>query len=181
MLLSGRNIVSALAERFVPGFGATAGEAAVPPPFLPAGSVGGVTGEDAERLQEWLQTEGTTLYYRYNRYLGARCPGTVAVGNWADGRKSPVPVRCLQDGWLALDLGPLVRSGRMVRNVTYCVNFRSGDGEWGRHAALEAPGFDAVAVPATTIPLGRAVGFRIIRGTPADRIVLGDGYPRASC
>ncbi len=149
----------------------------------PAGvwSGGGTApGDHATGLQTWLFVEGTTLYYHHEPYLDARCQGTVAVGNWARGRGEPVPARCLDDGWLALDFAPLLASGRMVRNLTYCVNFRRAD-DWGRHAVLGAPGFDAVAVPATSIPLGRAIGFRIIRLTPVDRLVLGDSFPRASC
>lgn len=136
---------------------------------------------DHDALSDWLMVEGLTLYYRHSRYLDDDCRGTVAVGNWADGVARPVPVRCLDDGWLALDLGPLLQRGRMVRNLTYCVNFRSVGGAWGRHAALDAPGFEDVAVPATDIPLGHAIGFRVVHQAPVDRVVLGDAYPRASC
>lgn len=145
------------------------------------GAVANEAPDGPRALEDWLLADGLTLYYRHTRYLGDDCAGAVAVGNWAEGVADPVPVRCLEDGWLALDVAPLLRQGRMVRNLTYCVNFRAPDGAWGRHAALDAPGLDDVAVPANIIPLGHAIGFRIVHQAPVDRLILGDAFPRASC
>lgn len=132
--------------------------------------------------QAWLQTQGTTIYYRYTRYLPNACPnGATAHGSWADGVEQGVAVRCLRDGWLAFDIEPLAEHGRIVPNITYCLNFRDASGVWGRHAALGAPGFERVSMPAVRVPLGRAVGFRYVRATPFDRVVLTQELPRAAC
>ena len=134
------------------------------------------------KLEDWLQAEGTKVYYRYTRYLPDACPGTpVAIGNWQDGETRPVPARCLDGGWIALDLGPLVQEGRIVPNMTYCMNFRASNGAWGIHVPEHAPGIDSVAVPAVRVPLGRAIGVRYLPGTPREQVVPTTDTPRAQC
>ncbi|HEY0674044.1 MAG TPA: hypothetical protein VGD27_17340 [Longimicrobiales bacterium] len=134
------------------------------------------------KLEDWLQSEGTKVYYRYTRYLPDACPGNpIAIGNWAEGESRPVPVRCLDGGWIALDLGPLVQEGRIVPNMTYCVNFRATNGAWGVHVPENAPGIDSVAVPAVRVPLGRAIGVRYLPGNPRERVVPTSDTPRVPC
>ena len=138
--------------------------------------------KSAGKLEDWLQSEGTKIYYRYTRYLPDACPGApIAIGNWADGEARPVPMRCLEDGWIALDIGPLVAEGRVVPNMTYCVNFRAANGAWGIHVPERAPGIDSVAVPAVRVPLGRAIGVRYLPGNPRERVVPTAATPRAQC
>ncbi len=133
-------------------------------------------------LEDWLQAEGTKVYYRYTKYLPDACPGTpVAIGNWADGEARPVPARCIDGGWIALDLGPLVQEGRIVPNMTYCMNFRAANGAWGIHVPENAPGIDSVAVPAVKVPLGRAIGIRYLPGSPREMIMPTSETPRAPC
>lgn len=133
-------------------------------------------------LEDWLQAEGTKIYYRYTRYLPDACPGSpVAIGNWADGESRPVAARCIDGGWIALDLGPLVAEGRIVPNMTYCMNFRASNGAWGIHVPEHAPGIDSVAVPAVRVPLGRAIGVRYLPGTPREQVVPTSDTPRAQC
>jgi hypothetical protein len=140
------------------------------------------TASKASLHEEWLQTEGTKIYYRYLRYLPDACPGApVAIGNWVDGESRPVEARCLDGGWLALDLGPLVAEGRVAPNVTYCLNFRAANGAWGLQVPERAPGIDSVAVPAVRVPLGRAIGVRYLPGTPRERVVATMETPRATC
>ncbi|HEY0809999.1 MAG TPA: hypothetical protein VGD49_07540 [Longimicrobiales bacterium] len=134
------------------------------------------------KLEDWLQAEGTKVYYRYTRYLPDACPGApIAIGNWADGESKPVPARCIDGGWIALDLGPLVAEGRIVPNMTYCMNFRAANGAWGVHVPERAPGIDSVAVPAVRVPLGRAIGVRYLPGTPREQVVPTSDTPRAQC
>jgi hypothetical protein len=134
------------------------------------------------QLEDWLQAEGTKIYYRYTRYLPDACPGApIAIGNWADGETRPVAARCIDGGWIALDLGPLVAEGRIVPNMTYCMNFRAANGAWGIHVPERAPGVDSVAVPAVRVPLGRAIGVRYLPGTPREQIVPTSDTPRAQC
>jgi hypothetical protein len=133
-------------------------------------------------LEDWLQAEGTKIYYRYTKYLPDACPGTpVAIGNWSDGEARPVPARCIDGGWIALDLGPLVQEGRIVPNMTYCMNFRAANGAWGIHVPENAPGVDSVAVPAVKVPLGKAIGVRYLPGTPREMVLPTSDTPRAPC
>jgi len=134
------------------------------------------------KLEDWLQTEGTKVYYRYTRYLPDACPGNpIAIGNWVDGESRPVLARCLDGGWIALDLGPLVAEGRIVPNMTYCMNFRAANGAWGVHVPEHAPGVDSVAVPAVRVPLGKALGVRYLPGTPREQVVATSDTPRVQC
>jgi hypothetical protein len=134
------------------------------------------------KLEDWLQAEGTKLYYRYTRYLPDACPGTpIAIGNWAEGEARPVTARCIDGGWIALDLGPLVQEGRIAPNMTYCLNFRAANGAWGIHAPEGAPGIDSIGVPAVRVPLGHAIGVRYLPGNPRERIVPTSETPRANC
>jgi hypothetical protein len=132
-------------------------------------------------LDSWLRVQGLTIYYRTSDYLPGACPGSPdARGNWGDGAPSVTQVRCHGE-WLVFDVAPLLESHRVIRHLTYCVNFTDGDGVWGRHATLDPPGFADIAVPSLRIPLGRAIGFRIARDEPADRVLLTNAFPRASC
>jgi hypothetical protein len=141
-----------------------------------------VSNGPAGRLEEWLQAEGTKLYYRYTKYLPDACPGSpIAIGNWAEGELRPVAARCIDGGWIALDLGPLVQEGRIVPNMTYCVNFRAANGAWGIHVPEGAPGIDSVGVPAVRVPLGHAIGVRYLPGNPRERVVPTSDTPRAPC
>jgi hypothetical protein len=134
------------------------------------------------KLEDWLQAEGTKLYYRYTKYLPDACPGSpIAIGNWAEGELRPVAARCIDGGWIALDLGPLVQEGRIVPNMTYCVNFRAANGAWGIHVPEGAPGIDSVGVPAVRVPLGHAIGVRYLPGNPRERVVPTSDTPRAPC
>jgi hypothetical protein len=134
------------------------------------------------KLEDWLQAEGTKLYYRYTKYLPDACPGApIAIGNWADGESRPVAARCIDGGWIALDLGPLVQEGRIVPNMTYCLNFRAANGAWGIHVPEGAPGMDSIGVPAVRVPLGHAIGVRYLPGNPRERVVPTSDTPRATC
>jgi hypothetical protein len=156
--------------------------AVVNAPPAPRPIVAAVREKSAGKLEDWLQAEGTKIYYRYTRYLPDACPGTpIAIGNWVDGEARPVPARCIDNGWIALDLGPLVQDGRIVPNMTYCLTFRAASGAWGLHVPDRAPGIDSVAVPAVRIPLGRAIGLRYVVGNPRERVVPTADTPRAQC
>jgi hypothetical protein len=133
------------------------------------------------KLEDWLQSEGTKVYYRFSRYLPDACPGNpIAIGNWADGESQPIMASCVDQDWLALDVAPLVADGRITPNLTYCMNFRSESGAWGVHVPERAPGLDSVVVPAVRVPLGRAIGLRYIKGL-RERIVPTSEPPRADC
>lgn len=152
-------------------------------PDRPAGTAGAADATTGERpVDGWLQTQGTTIYYRYAPYLPDACPGrTTAHGSWTADVERGASVRCLDEGWLAFDIRPLAERGLVVPNITYCVNFRDESGVWGRHAVLDAPGFAALAVSAARVPLGRAIGFRYLRAVPFDRVILTREPPRAAC
>jgi hypothetical protein len=133
------------------------------------------------QLDDWLQSEGNKLYYRFTRYLPDACPGNpIAIGNWAQGEAKPVEASCIDKDWLVLDLGPLVADGRIEPGLTYCLNFRSASGAWGLHVPENAPGLDSVAVPAVKVPLGRAIGLRYIKGL-RERVTPSAESPRAAC
>jgi hypothetical protein len=133
------------------------------------------------RLDDWLQAEGTKLYYRFSRYLPDACPGApIAVGSWVDGESRPIVATCVDEEWLALDLAPLVAEARIAPNMTYCLNFRAETGAWGLHVPERAPGLDSVAVPATRVPLGHAIGIRYVKGL-RERVVPTGEPPRAVC
>jgi hypothetical protein len=133
------------------------------------------------KREDWLQSEGTKLYYRFSRYLPDACPGNpVAIGNWQDGETRPIVGTCVDEEWLALDIAPLVADGRIVPNMTYCLNFRAESGAWGLHVPERAPGLDSVAVPASRVPLGQAIGLRYIKGL-RERVVPTAEPPRAAC
>ncbi len=155
-------------------------DATIRPPAaaaLPAAALAGTAG----KRDDWLQSEGTKLYYRFSRYLPDACPGNpIAIGNWVDGEARPVVAGCVDEEWLALDIAPLVADGRIVANMTYCLNFRAESGAWGLHVPEKAPGLDSVAVPAVRVPLGRAIGLRYVKGL-RERVVLTAEPPRAAC
>jgi hypothetical protein len=154
----------------------------VAPAAVPAVTLPVAAAPKASLHEEWLQTEGTKLYYRYLRYLPDACPGTpIAIGNWVDGESRPVDARCLEGGWLALDLGPLVADGRLVPNMTYCLQFRASNGAWGLQVPDHAPGIDSISVPAVRVPLGKAIGIRYLPGNPRERVVPTADTPRAPC
>ncbi len=133
------------------------------------------------RREDWLQSEGTKLYYRFSRYLPDACPGNpIAIGNWEDGEARPIVGHCVDQEWLALDIAPLVADGRIIPNMTYCLNFRAESGAWGLHVPNNAPGLDSVVVPASRVPLGRAIGLRYIKGL-RERVVATAEPPRAAC
>jgi hypothetical protein len=133
------------------------------------------------KLEDWLQSEGSKLYYRYSLYLPDACPGNpIAIGNWAQGEAKPVAATCIDKEWLVLDFGPLIADGRIVPDVTYCLNFRSASRAWGLQVPEQAPGLDSVAVPAIRVPLGRAIGVRYLKGL-RERIVPSSASPRADC
>ncbi len=156
--------------------------AAAPAAFAPVAAKPPASKSSSGELEDWLQAEGTKVYYRYTKYLPDACPGTpVAIGNWADGEARPVPARCIDGGWIALDLGPLVHEGRIVPNMTYCMNFRAANGAWGIHVPENAPGVDSIAVPAVRVPLGRAIGIRYLPGSPREMILPTAETPRAQC
>jgi hypothetical protein len=130
---------------------------------------------------DWLQAEGTKLYYRFARYLPDACPGTpIVIGNWADGEARPVAAECVDQEWLAFDIAPLVTEGRIVPNMTYCLNFRAESGAWGLHVPQLAPGLDSVVVPAVRVPLGRAIGVRYVKGL-RERVMPTGESPLAPC
>jgi hypothetical protein len=161
----------------------TARPAVVAPVVAPPTSVPAEAREKSSgKLEDWLQAEGTKIYYRYTHYLPDACPGApIAIGNWAEGELRPVPARCIDGGWIALDLGPLVAEGRIVPNITYCVNFRAANGAWGIHVPEHAPGIDSVGVPAVRVPLGKAIGVRYLPGNPRERVMPTSDTPRAQC
>ena len=133
------------------------------------------------KREDWLQSEGTKLYYRFARYLPDACPGNpIAIGNWVDGETRPVVASCVDEEWLALDFAPLVAEGRVAPNMTYCLNFRAESGAWGLHVPERAPGLDSVVVPAVRVPLGRAIGVRYVKGL-RERVVPTGNPPRAAC
>src|SRR5262245_56550416 len=78
------------------------------PPALPGPRTPG-------RLDDWLQAEGTKLYYRFSRYLPDACPGApIAIGSWVDGESRPIVATCVDEEWLALDIAPLVAEARIA-------------------------------------------------------------------
>lgn len=136
----------------------------------------------ATELSDWLYATGSRIHYRYADRLPDACEGeTVALGNWVDGRKG-VPVECIDDAWLVIDLGELLASGRLTRNATYCFTLRSASGEWARHDAVPAPGIERVAIVSKSDFWGsRPLGFRVLRTDGPDRVEFGNEYPRVLC
>jgi hypothetical protein len=121
------------------------------------------------------------VVYRFSRYLPDACPGSpIVIGNWADGETRPVAAECVDQEWLAFDVAPLVSEGRIVPNMTYCLNFRAENGAWGVHVPQLAPGLDSVVVPAVRVPLGRAIGVRYVKGL-RERIMPTGESPLAPC
>ncbi len=150
------------------------------PPVV-AAVVTPVKAQPAPARTDWLQAEGTKLYYRFSRYLPDACPGTpIVIGNWSEGEARPVVAECVDQEWLAFDIAPLVAEQRIVPNLTYCLNFRSESGAWGVHVPQQAPGIDSVAVPALRVPLGRAIGIRFIKGL-RERVTPTAEAPHAPC
>jgi hypothetical protein len=140
-----------------------------------------IKAQPAPARSDWLQAEGTKLYYRFARYLPDACPGSpIVIGNWPDGETRPVVAECVDQEWLAFDIAPLVMEQRIVPNVTYCLNFRSENGAWGLHVPQMAPGLDSVSVPAIRVPLGRAIGIRYVKGL-RERVMPTVESPRAPC
>ncbi|MGH7463479.1 MAG: hypothetical protein ACREMA_20920, partial [Longimicrobiales bacterium] len=153
-----------------------------PPVAPPSASAAAVLLPGAPgKREDWLQSEGLKLYYRFSRYLPDACPGNpIAIGNWVEGEARPVVASCVDEEWLAVDFAPLVADGRIVPNMTYCMNFRAESGAWGVHVPDKAPGIDSVVVPAVKVPLGRAVGLRYVKGL-RERVVPTAEPPRAAC
>lgn len=133
----------------------------------------------AEAVASWLEADGTRIRLRYAESLPDACAGAVAVGNWPKGDEPGQPVQCGDDGWLAVDLEPLIRSGRITRNLTYCVAFRDAAGRAVEFAGTNVPGVDAVLI--RTRRGTQAVGFRVLAGDGRDRIRFGGGFPRVPC
>jgi hypothetical protein len=128
---------------------------------------------------DWIQTDGRFIYYRYASYLPDACrPNarrqTFATGNFNGWTISPVI--CLPGGeWLAFDALATLRAGSTRLNTTYCINFRDGAGAWGAHGRPPlAPGIENFVVPTPRRMVGGELrdwgqeginpGFRIVRG-----------------
>src|SRR5690606_38521578 len=135
-------------------------------------------------LEHWVRTAGVTIYYNAAVYLEGGCPGEVVmVGNYGGaGWEYGTPAECRRDGWIAIDLEPLLRARRVLYDRTYCFDVRAADGRRGAHAARGAPGYEAVRVPGPRSE-GRALGFRVERRTLfGDRVVLtNQGYQWLAC
>jgi hypothetical protein len=150
-------------------------------PIVAVATIAPMKAEAPPARSDWLQAEGTRLYYRFARYLPDACPGTpIVIGNWVDGESRPVTAECVDQEWLAFDIAPLVAEQRIVPNMTYCLNFRSEKGAWGLQVPERAPGLDSIAVPAVRVPLGRAIGIRYIKGL-RERVTPTAELPLAPC
>lgn len=134
---------------------------------------------------DWFQTDGRYLFYRYSEYLPDACNpsarrDTYATGNFNYWGASPVV--CLRNGWLAFDALALLRRGAQY-NTTYCINFRDGAGAWGAHGRPPiAPGVENFVVPTPRRQVGSETrdwgqdginpGFRIVRTNDGSRVML---------
>lgn len=133
-------------------------------------------------LADWLHAEGMRIHYRYAERLPDACEGkTTALGNWVDGEQG-MPVECIDDEWLVLDVTELVESGRLTRNATHCFALRSEAGHWAQHDRAPSPGLERVAIASKSDHWGSPpIGFRVLRTDGPDRIEFVNGYPRVYC
>lgn len=137
-------------------------------------------------LDSWLRAAGLTVFYRYLEMLPTACDEDavpVVEGNWTP-LEEGLATACLENGWLAFDLEPLLRERRIVANVTYCLDVRLESGERGGHADLPASAFPSVRTSAHAreegVP-GALIGFRVVREGSQARIVFTDEEPRLRC
>lgn len=142
-------------------------------------------GSAINTLSDWLRTDGSWIYYRYERYMPAACRHpTVAVGNFGKvGWTRGTPVACLNSAWLAVDAQRLVDRFLLAPETTYCLQFlyiENGRSLWGKHGADGAPGLDAVRVVA---PAGEYnIGFAVVRSAPGQyHVELTNRYPGPDC
>ena len=140
-------------------------------------------GSPVNTISDWLRTDGSWIYYRYEHYLPAACRHpTQAIGNfsgWTDG----IPVVCLNAAWLAVDGQRLIEHFSLAPETTYCLQFLYIEGRtsfWGLHGAEGAPGLDSIRVVA---PGGSYnIGFAIVRRGPGQHSVeLTQRYPAPRC
>jgi hypothetical protein len=121
----------------------------------------------------WVRSEGLLLLYRKSKFLPRACTeaDVVAVGSWMPAGwwtdeqiRRGEPVTCRGD-WVVFDVSRLVSVGIIERNQTYCMNFRTLDGDWGMHGAYNTPGLEIsspIMIPAASgIENGRTFGFRV--------------------
>jgi hypothetical protein len=129
---------------------------------------------------DWVQVHGTTIYYRHQTYLPRACEGPLyARGNWSRGWDGdPVPF-CSPAGWLAFDVRPLLMSGRMKPDQSYCINFVNAFGGWGQHGAQGAPFGDWMIPARQGISYGMNIGIRY--DSIAQRLVLSNQNPADKC
>jgi hypothetical protein len=73
-------------------------------------------------LSDWLRVSGTRFLYRHQNYLEVPCSSSFRpVGNWRNygwSYERSRPVECLDNGWLAFDLGWLVANGTLRPGIT---------------------------------------------------------------
>jgi hypothetical protein len=136
---------------------------------------------------DWIQTDGRFIYYRYASYLPDACKTgarrqTFATGNFNGWRISPVT--CLPGGqWLAFDALATLRTSGTQLNTTYCINFRDGAGAWGAHGRPPlAPDLEKFFVPTPKRAVGGETrdwgqdginpGFRISRTSTGVEVAL---------
>jgi hypothetical protein len=134
---------------------------------------------------DWFQTDGRYLFYRYSEYLPDACNPSARRDTYATGnfnRWGASPVACLRNGWLAFDVLALLRRGAQY-NTTYCINFRDGAGAWGAHGRPPlAPGIENFVVPTPRRQVGGETrdwgedginpGFRIVRTGEGSQVML---------
>jgi hypothetical protein len=135
---------------------------------------------------DWIQTDGRRIFYRYSRYLPDACQPSAERATYATGNFNgwgAFPVTCLPGGeWLAFDVLSTLREGTQY-NTTYCFNFRDGAGAWGAHGRPPiAPGLENFVVPTPRRQVGSGVrnwgqdgvnpGFRIVRANAGPQVQL---------
>jgi hypothetical protein len=120
------------------------------PNFLPQSYA-----EFPRSTKDWIQTRGSWVYYRFGYYYGnapsehVQCSNDIrAVGKWGWDWSYGLEVVCLDDQWLAFDLGTLYREHRLsLGECAETINIRSRPPKehWGQHGAPpQAPGLDSV-------------------------------------
>lgn len=151
---------------------------ALHPPLAPAGS-------PARWLGDWVRTDGRWIYYRYELWLPGACEHpTYALGNWGkDGGSVAIPVHCIDEAWLAVDVKRLGEGFSIHPSTTYCINFvyvAGNTSHWGQHGSEGAPGLNAIRVVA---PNGAYnIGFAIVReGTDRRRVYLTNEFDGPRC
>ena len=151
-----------------------------------------IRGTSIAIADDWIRTDGTRIFYRYESYLNVPCSERFrAVGNWEgygwEYRRGP-QVQCLGDAWLVFDLGPQVSAGQIVPGLTYCVNItdrRVGTpgAQWGQHGNRGAPGIRPGGEQPLFVVVGpqgeRGIGFEVVRDAGGPRIVLSNRHPIA--